>query len=290
MSSTDRSERIVEAIDGVLVAVPSLGTARKAWQRLGFACEEDTTLDGVGVFRVRLAAGDLVFAAPSRSRAATRSTTALAAAVEDRLEHGAGAFGWTWAAVDPLVSHGRVQAAATAWAERHRLGPNPAQAPAVPLRATPGAFTMMVAAAPGTRQAPSGAVRGCEAGDAIHPNHAIATDHTVLMATDVDRTADVYEECFGLSARRQTARGQRYAFLKIGPSVLEIVGPVEPEPSPLTGRIWGVALRSDDLDATVACLDEHGIKLTPPHEAVQGGRIASLPMSLAGLQIAFLGD
>ena len=94
-----------------------------------------------------------------------------------------------------------------------------------------------------------------------------------------------------VKARRTDMNGKRYAFLKVGEvngSVIEIVGPSKPQVGALTGHGWGLAFRTGDLAAPVRYLRKAGVGVTEPHEAVQGGRIASVTMQLGGVAIAFL--
>jgi hypothetical protein len=91
-----------------------------------------------------------------------------------------------------------------------------------------------------------------------------------------------------------------YAFLKAGPSLLEIVGPLKPaaEGNPskagasgrFTGGPWGVAFGSSSIDATVTFLKMAGVDVNEPHRAVQGGRITGMPAPLGGIQLAFMGE
>ena len=122
-------------------------------------------------------------------------------------------------------------------------------------------------------------------------NHSFALDHIVISVSNVDAVTDMYERAFALKARRTDMNGKRYAFLKVGEvngSVIEIVGPATPQIGALTGHGWGLAFRTGDLAATVRYLRKAGVGVTEPHDAVQGGRIASVTMQIGGIAIAFL--
>ena len=88
-----------------------------------------------------------------------------------------------------------------------------------------------------------------------------------------------------------------YAFLKAGPSLLEIVGPskageknVGNTPPRITGGPWGVAFGSSSIDATVTFLKMAGVEVSEPQRAVQGGRIMGMTTPLGGIQLAFMGE
>lgn len=113
-----------------------------------------------------------------------------------------------------------------------------------------------------------------------HPNGVVAIDHLVAMTPDCDRTTTAFEAA-GLDVRRvrrfeMGGTTQRQTFFWLGSVILELVGPdtVVSQENDGPATLWGLALISDDLDATAAWL---GPKSTPPKEAVQPGRrIATL--------------
>ncbi len=78
--------------------------------------------------------------------------------------------------------------------------------------------------------------------------------------------------------------------MKVGDSLVEIVGPAEAQKGPLTGNAWGLAFRSQDLDATVSTLRDRAVNIEDPHATLQGGRVVSLPIHLGGIGIAFVGE
>ena len=105
-----------------------------------------------------------------------------------------------------------------------------------------------------------------------HPNRVIDLDHVVLRSPDLDRTTEALGG-LGLDLRRtrDVGGGERafqQRFFRMGAAILELVGPVRPTgDGPCT--IWGIALVSDDLDASAALLGEH---CSAPKDAVQPGR------------------
>lgn len=108
-----------------------------------------------------------------------------------------------------------------------------------------------------------------------HPNHVVAIDHLVVMTPDCDRTTAAFE-ALGLAARRVRRFGpddavQRQTFFWLGDVIAELVGPdvADPEHASKPATAWGLALSSDDLDATAA---ELGHLTTEPKDAVQRGR------------------
>jgi hypothetical protein len=124
-----------------------------------------------------------------------------------------------------------------------------------------------------------------------HPNGVVAFDHVVAITPALDRTVAALQAA-GLDLRRirdepTPAGAPRQAFFRLGAVILEVVQ----EPAEAIERgggpdrpavFWGLALRADDLDATVARLGEH---VSEPRAAVQPGRrIATLRRS-AGLAL-----
>jgi hypothetical protein len=101
-----------------------------------------------------------------------------------------------------------------------------------------------------------------------HPNRIDAIDHLVVATPDVDRTTRALE-AIGTSARRTIdgARGDadvRYRFFRLGPCVLELIGPVEPSGDG-PARFVGLAFSAPSLDGL-------GPHASDPRDAVQPGR------------------
>jgi hypothetical protein len=125
-----------------------------------------------------------------------------------------------------------------------------------------------------------------------HPNGVVAIDHVVAFSPSLDRSVRALQSA-GLDLRRireepTPAGAPRQAFFRLGAEILELVQ--EPHDSPQRAdsqdhpaRFWGLAVRVEDLDGTVALLDSH---VSPIRAAVQAGRrIATLRRS-AGLAVA----
>ena len=106
-----------------------------------------------------------------------------------------------------------------------------------------------------------------------HPNGVVGLDHVVLMTPDHARTVTSLESA-GISCRRVRDLGPRVqAFFRLGPVILEVVGPATAEgDGPAT--LWGLTWTCSDLAVTAALL---GDRLRPAKDAVQPGRrIATL--------------
>jgi hypothetical protein len=123
---------------------------------------------------------------------------------------------------------------------------------------------------------------------AVHPNGATLIDHVVVFSGDGARTTRALE-AVGLDARRQRDAGQygspmRQTFFKSGEVIIELIGPVEPEPEPGPTGFFGIACTVDDLDA---CAELLGEALGDIKDAVQPGRqIATLRHRDIGLRVA----
>lgn len=110
-----------------------------------------------------------------------------------------------------------------------------------------------------------------------HPNGVSGIDHLVIATPNLPRTIAAFEDA-GIEARRtrtfrlgDTERQQ--TFFWAGSTIIEMVGVVGEQGSG-SASFWGLALVSEDLDATAASLD--GL-ISPPKEAIQPGRrIATL--------------
>jgi hypothetical protein len=118
-------------------------------------------------------------------------------------------------------------------------------------------------------------------GSGAHRNRVTTIDHLVVTSPDCQRTIDALQ-AVGLEPRRTRTHGSmRQTFFRLGPVILELVGPPAPDGDG-PARFWGIAFTVDDLDATAAFLGEH---LGPVKDAVQPGRrIASLRKE-AGLAV-----
>jgi hypothetical protein len=119
-----------------------------------------------------------------------------------------------------------------------------------------------------------------------HPNGATGLDQVIVFTGDFTRTSDALEQA-GLALKRteETAYGHT-GFLRIGRSILELVG--RPAAEGGEARFWGIAVVVISLEQLAAQL---GDKLGPIRPAVQQGRkIAILDTGLAGVKasVAFM--
>jgi hypothetical protein len=113
-----------------------------------------------------------------------------------------------------------------------------------------------------------------------HPNGVVAIDHVVAFSPELDRTVAALEAA-GLDLRRireqpTPAGAPRQAFFRLGEVILECVQlPDSPElDRSRSATLWGLAVRTSDMDATSAFL---GDRLGAARPAVQEGRtIATL--------------
>src|SRR3954452_18202074 len=113
-----------------------------------------------------------------------------------------------------------------------------------------------------------------------HPNGVYGIDHVVAFSPDLDRTVAALEAA-GLDLRRireepTPAGAPRQAFFRLGEVILECVQlPDSPDlDASRSARLWGLAVRTADMDTTAAYL---GDRLGEPRPAVQEGRtIATL--------------
>lgn len=102
-----------------------------------------------------------------------------------------------------------------------------------------------------------------------HPNGIVALDHIVVAAPDLDRFTDAMAEIgCDLRRTRELGGGRQQRFFRLAGTIIEVVGD-HSAPAPGPASIWGLALVSDDIDATAASLPG---ACSAPKEAVQPGR------------------
>jgi len=125
---------------------------------------------------------------------------------------------------------------------------------------------------------------------ARHPNGVTGLDHVVVATPDHGRTVAAFE-AIGLELRRVRATAghgapMRQAFFRLGPVILEVVGPDEPAGDG-PAQFFGLAWTCVSLGATGALL---GPSLGPAKPAVQRGRhIATLAAQAeSGVAMAFM--
>jgi len=264
-------ERAVHSIGRALAVVPSLGPARAAWTRLGFHCSNDFVYQGCRAFDVQLAEGGIRILRPDRGLPGAE----LGAAAARKLEIAAGLIGWTWACRDPHRTRHLIESASQA---RFAVGSDGRDSLIVPRELTAGAITLL-------EEFDSSQNRAVHS----HPNTADHIDHLVLMVGDADAAAELIGRAFRLTPKARDLKTSRYAFCKVGASVLEIVGPPQPEKKPRDGTVWGITFGVRDVDRAIAEIRARGIEMPDAHDAIQGGRIVGVPKPVGGIQVAFMG-
>ncbi|GAC1318897.1 MAG: hypothetical protein NVSMB12_17970 [Acidimicrobiales bacterium] len=120
----------------------------------------------------------------------------------------------------------------------------------------------------------------------VHPNGVTGLDHVVVFTPDLPRSIAAFEAA-GMELRRTRDTGgaggpMRQAFFRLGPVILEVVGPEEASGEG-PARFFGLAWTCDDLDATVRWL---GDRLPDPKAAVQEGRRISTLTRDSGSTVA----
>lgn len=114
-------------------------------------------------------------------------------------------------------------------------------------------------------------------------------DHVVLHLPDVPGACQRFEEWFGVPTKRTMERGpRRFAFLRPGHVIMELIGPPEPG-DPASGRLAGLAFEVQGIDALAESLRQRGYPVGQPHPALQGGRIVSVHASgTCSVPLAFI--
>lgn len=136
-------------------------------------------------------------------------------------------------------------------------------------------------------------VAAAPAGDAPeHPVNATRIDHVVVGTPDTARTFAALADA-GMTLRRErnagsTRRPLRQGFFRHGETIVEVVGPQDPEGDG-PAALWGIVVVVADLDATAALL---GDRVGRIRDAVQPGRrIATVKAeAVGGLPLALMTD
>ncbi len=120
-----------------------------------------------------------------------------------------------------------------------------------------------------------------------HPCGVTAVDHIVYTVPDLDPAVDALNAVLGSAPRRRFhprgPEGPEMAFYRVGEGFIEAVE------SGLAPALIGLALKTPDLDATVAQVRLCGGPVSDPKPAVQGGRIASVPSGHLNWGLAIMG-
>lgn len=119
------------------------------------------------------------------------------------------------------------------------------------------------------------------------PCGVTGVDHIVYTVPNLDFAVDALNAVLDSSPRRRFhprgPDGPEMAFYRVGEAFIEVVESGG-EPS-----LVGVALRTPDLDATVAQIRLCGGPVSDPKPAVQGGRIASVSSGHLKWGLALMG-
>ena len=120
-----------------------------------------------------------------------------------------------------------------------------------------------------------------------HPNGTTGLDHIVVATPDIARTTAAFGS-IDVDERRTRdtvaadASPLRQRFFRMG-TIIEVIGPPDPNPDGGPARFWGLALVSDDLDRTA---EQLGDRLGSVKDAVQPGRrIATLRTRELGISV-----
>ena len=134
-------------------------------------------------------------------------------------------------------------------------------------------------------------VEGGHAGasaSAVHPNGTVSLDHLVVTSHDQRRTEAALVATGFEPRRTMEMGGRRYTFFRTGDTILELIGPAEPDDRrDRPARFYGLAFTVDDLDAIALSLGE---RLGPVKDALQPGRRIATVRRGAGatVPIAFM--
>lgn len=120
-----------------------------------------------------------------------------------------------------------------------------------------------------------------------HPCGVTTADHIVYAVPDLDTAVDALNGVLGATPRRRFhprgPEGPEMAFYRVGEAFIEVVASGR-EPA-----LIGLALKTPDLDTTVAQIRLCGGPISDPKPAVQGGRIASVRSEHLNWGLAVMG-
>lgn len=92
-------------------------------------------------------------------------------------------------------------------------------------------------------------------------------DHVVIAVDDFEGAIAQYEQLYGMKAERGSAPGMKTAHFRMADSFLELItkdgeeGPVAKRLAERGSGVYLIAMRTDDMDATLAELREKGTRL-----------------------------
>lgn len=129
---------------------------------------------------------------------------------------------------------------------------------------------------------------------AAHGSAVTALDHLVVFSPDLEGSRALYEDMLGLRLaldRTFDDRGQRILFFRVGGATVEVVGAADPQASrPGPDRLWGLAWRVPDVDATRERLVAAGFDISASRPGAKPGtRVSTVrgePLGVPTLLIA----
>lgn len=92
-------------------------------------------------------------------------------------------------------------------------------------------------------------------------------DHVVIAVKDLDAAVAQYEALYGMKAERGTAPGMKTAHFRMRDSFLEVMtndgdeGPVAKRLAEGREGVYLIAMRTENIDETLAELREKGVRL-----------------------------
>lgn len=131
------------------------------------------------------------------------------------------------------------------------------------------------------------------------PSAAVdALDHVVLFSADLEASRALYGDVLDLRLaldRTFPERGQRILFFRVGGATIEAVGAADPEAARAgPDRLWGLAWRVPDVDATHERLVEAGVDVSSVRPGAKPGtRVCTVrgePLGVPTLLIAAAPD
>lgn len=116
-------------------------------------------------------------------------------------------------------------------------------------------------------------------------------DHVVIAVNDLDAAVKQYETIYGLQAEHGKAPGMKTAHFRMADSFLELItkdgdeGPVAKRLAEKGDGVYLIAMRTDDVQATLADLRAKGVRLIgdPGAGNPVAGQVFIHPMSAGGV-------
>ncbi len=120
-----------------------------------------------------------------------------------------------------------------------------------------------------------------------------AVDHVVIQSTDAEATRELYQDQFGLRLALDKvfeSRKMRILFFRISGVTLEVSGSLGSE-EPSGDRLWGLAYRVRDIDASRSRLTASGFDVSEVRDGMKPGtRVATVRRETHGVPTLLIGD